>query len=55
MTLKSREKNDEVVEYALSRSISPAVISEYETKLIPKEVLRAKLNEFYAILEGGDE
>jgi len=53
--LLCREKNDEVVEYALSRSISPAVISEYETKLIPKEVLRAKLNEFYAILEGGDE
>ncbi|MBC2714085.1 MAG: DUF1016 domain-containing protein [Desulfobacteraceae bacterium] len=53
--LLCREKNNEVVEYALSRSISPAVISEYETKLIPKEVLRAKLNEFYAILEGGDE
>jgi len=53
--LLCREKNDEVVEYALSRSLSPAVISEYETKLIPKEILRAKLNEFYAILEGGDE
>ena len=53
--LLCREKNNEVVEYALSRSISPAVISEYETKLIPKEVLRAKLNEFYAILEGVDE
>lgn len=53
--LLCREKNDEVVEYALSRSLSPAVISEYETKLIPKEVLRAKLNEFYAMLGGGDE
>ncbi|MDL1963722.1 MAG: PDDEXK nuclease domain-containing protein [Deltaproteobacteria bacterium] len=50
--LLCREKNDEVVEYALSRSLSPTVISEYETKLIPKEVLRKKLNEFYALLEG---
>lgn len=50
--LLCREKNDEVVEYALSRSLSPTVISEYETKLIPKKVLRKKLNEFYALLEG---
>ena len=50
--LLCREKNDEVVEYALSRSASPAIISNYETKLIPKEVLRKKLNEFYELLEG---
>ena len=50
--LLCREKNDEVVKYALNRSLSPTVISEYETKLIPKEVLRNKLNEFYALLEG---
>lgn len=49
--LLCRKKNDEVVEYALSRSLSPTVISEYETKLIPKELLRAKLNEFYERLE----
>lgn len=49
--LLCRKKNDEVVEYALSRSASAAVISEYETKLIPKEILRAKLNEFYERLE----
>ncbi len=55
--LLCREKNDEVVEYALSRSLSPAVIAEYETKLIPREVLRKKLNEFYERLEvsRGDE
>ncbi len=46
-----RKKDDEVVEYALSRSLSPAIISEYETKLIPKELLRQKLNEFYDILK----
>ncbi len=49
--LLCREKNDEVVEYALSRSLSPTIISDYETQLIPKEVLRQKLNEFYALLE----
>ncbi|MDM8516269.1 PDDEXK nuclease domain-containing protein [Desulfobacterales bacterium HSG16] len=49
--LLCREKDDEVVKYALSRSLSPTVIAEYETKLIPKEVLRKKLNEFYELLE----
>jgi predicted nuclease of restriction endonuclease-like (RecB) superfamily len=40
-------KNDEVVEYALSRSLSPAVIAEYQTQLPDKELLQAKLHEFY--------
>ena len=53
--LLCREKDDEVVKYALSRSVSPTVIADYETKLIPKELLRNKLNEFYALLEGEDE
>ena len=47
-----REKNDEVVKYALSRSVSPAIIADYETRLIPKEILRKKLNELYNLLEG---
>jgi len=45
--LLCREKNDEVVEYALSRSLSPTVISEYKTKLIPKKILQDKMNELY--------
>ena len=49
--LLCREKNDEVVEYALSRSLSPTVISEYKTKLIPKEILQRKMNELYEQLE----
>lgn len=53
--LLCREKDDEVVKYALSRSFSPAVVSEYETKLIPREVLRRKMNELYQILEGGGD
>jgi predicted nuclease of restriction endonuclease-like (RecB) superfamily len=40
-------KNDEVVEYALSRSLSPALISEYQTQLPDKKLLQAKLHEFY--------
>jgi hypothetical protein len=40
-------KNDEVVEYALSRSLSPALIAEYQTQLRDKKLLQAKLHEFY--------
>lgn len=52
--LLCRDKDDEVVKYALSRSLSPTVVSEYETRLIAKEVLRLKMNELYELLEGGD-
>jgi predicted nuclease of restriction endonuclease-like (RecB) superfamily len=40
-------KDDEVVEYSLSRSLSPALIAEYQTQLPDKKMLRAKLHEFY--------
>lgn len=40
-------KDDEVVEYALSRSLSPALIAEYTTQLPDKALLQAKLHEFY--------
>ena len=40
-------KNDEVVEYALSRSLTPALIAEYQTQLPDKKLLQAKLHEFY--------
>jgi len=40
-------KNDEVVEYALSRSLSPALIAQYQTQLPDKKLLQAKLHEFY--------
>jgi hypothetical protein len=39
-------KDDEVVEYALSRSLSPALVSEYQTKLPDKALLQHKLHEF---------
>ncbi len=40
-------KDSEVVEYALSRSLSPALIAEYKTLLPDKKLLQAKLHEFY--------
>ncbi|MHC8372566.1 PDDEXK nuclease domain-containing protein [Pseudomonas sp. MDT1-85] len=42
-------KDDEVVEYALNRSLSPALIAEYQTQLPDKKLLQAKLHEFYAL------
>jgi predicted nuclease of restriction endonuclease-like (RecB) superfamily len=44
-------QDDEVVEYALNRSLSPAVISEYQTQLPDKALWVAKLQEFYALSE----
>ena len=40
-------KRDEVVEYALSRTLSPALVAEYQTQLPDKKLLQAKLHEFY--------
>lgn len=40
-------KDDEVVEYSLSRSLSPALIAEYQTQLPDKKLLQEKLHEFY--------
>jgi predicted nuclease of restriction endonuclease-like (RecB) superfamily len=42
-------KDDEVVEYALNRSLSPALIAEYQTQLPDKALLQAKLHEFYML------
>jgi len=44
-------KDREVVEYALSRSLSPALVAEYQTQLPDKKLLQAKLHEFYALTE----
>jgi predicted nuclease of restriction endonuclease-like (RecB) superfamily len=44
-------KDDEVVEYALSRMAGPALIAAYQTQLPDKALLRAKLHE---LLMGGE-
>lgn len=43
--LLCKSKDNEVVEYSLARNISPALIAEYETKLIPKNILATKLRQ----------
>jgi len=42
-------KDAEVVEYALSRTLSPAAVAQYQTQLPDKALLAAKLHEFYAL------
>ena len=42
-------KDGEVVEYALSRSASPALIAEYQTALPGRKLLQRKLHEFYQL------
>ena len=44
-------KNDEVVEYAMSRTLSPMMIAEYQLHLPDKEVLRKKLQELASLPE----
>ena len=42
-------KNDEVVEYAMSRTMSPMLVSEYQLQLPDKRVLERKLQELVNI------
>ncbi len=42
-------KNDEVVEYAMSRSMSPMLVSEYKLQLPDKKILERKLQELVEI------
>jgi hypothetical protein len=44
-------KNHEVVEYALSRAVSPALVAEYQTRLPDKKLLQSKLHEFYELAQ----
>jgi DNA recombination-dependent growth factor C len=49
--LLCRTKDDEVVEYALNRTLSPALVAEYEHKLLPKELLKQKMHEWSELIE----
>lgn len=42
-------KDAEVVEYAMSRNLTPALIAEYQTQLPDKQLLQRKLHEFYLL------
>ena len=48
-------KNDEVVEYAMSRTLSPMMVAEYQLHLPDKDVLRKKLQEFVNLPAGAEE
>ena len=48
-------KNDEVVEYAMSRTLSPMMVAEYQLHLPDKDVLRKKLQEFVNLPAGEEE
>jgi predicted nuclease of restriction endonuclease-like (RecB) superfamily len=46
--LLCRDKDDEVVEYALSRNLSPTLIAQYQLQLPDKKLIQAKLHELLA-------
>ena len=45
--LLCKGKDSEVVEYALSRSLSPTLVSEYQTQLPDKKLLQQKLHDLF--------
>ena len=47
--LLCKTKNEEVVEYAMSRNMSPTLISQYTIALPDKKLLRAKFHELYEL------
>ena len=54
--LLCRDKDDEVVEYALSRNLSPALVAQYQLQLPDKKLIAARMHELLAGHEGvGDE
>lgn len=45
--LLCKDKDSEVVEYAMNRSLSPTMVSEYKTQLPDKKILQRKLHELF--------
>ena len=45
--LLCKDKDNEVVEYALSRSLSPTMVAEYQLCLPDKALLQQKLHDIY--------
>lgn len=46
-----KNKDSKIVEYALSRTMSPALVSKYQTELFDKKLLENKLDEFFGLAE----
>lgn len=47
--LLCEDKDDEVVEYALARTMSPAMVAEYKLQLPDKKILQAKMRELFKV------
>lgn len=45
--LLCKDKDNEVVEYALSRSLSPTMVAEYQMQLPDKKLLEKKIHELF--------
>ena len=45
--LLCKDKDNEVVEYSLSRSLSPTLVAEYKMQLPDKRILQQKLHELF--------
>ncbi|MEP7376804.1 MAG: PDDEXK nuclease domain-containing protein [Chitinophagaceae bacterium] len=52
--LLCKSKDKEVVEYALSRNISPALVAAYETKMIDKGLLQRMLHEWAESIDSNE-
>jgi len=46
-----KNKDEKVVEYSLSRSMSPTLVSKYQTELFDKKLLETKLEEYFRFAE----
>lgn len=46
--LLCKDKDNEVVEYSLSRSLSPTMVAEYRTKLPDKKLLQEKMQQIFS-------
>ena len=49
MVVLCTDKDDSVVEYALSRSLSPAMVSTYQLMLPNKQILEDRLRQITAL------
>ncbi len=52
--LLCKAKDDEVVEYTMSRQLSPAMVSDYQLHLPDKKLLQQKLHELFELNKPGD-
>lgn len=53
--LLCKDKDNQVVEYSLSRSLSPTMVAKYRTQLPEKELLQQKLNDIFEAEEANND